>query len=52
MLRSAGLESFRLFRRWPAQLDEATAAGPHRPALGEAEDLGEAQAERGAQRDG
>jgi hypothetical protein len=52
MLRSAGLESFRLFRRWPAQLDEATAAGPHRPALGEAEDFGEAQADRGAQRDG
>lgn len=52
MLRSAGLESFRLFRRGPAQLDEATVAGPHRPALGEAEDLGEAQAERGAQRDG
>jgi hypothetical protein len=53
MLRSAGLESFRLYRRWPAQLDqaapqrEAAAAGPRRPALGEAREV-----EGTAQRDG
>ena len=56
MLRSAGLESYRLFRRWPAQLDEAAphqgpAPGTRPAALGEARDV-EAGAEQTAERDG
>jgi hypothetical protein len=39
MLRSAGLESFRLYRRWPAQLEEGGSPPERldaaRPALGE-----------------
>jgi len=55
MLRSAGLESFRLYRRWPAQLDEGTpqqgpAVGPRPAALGEARDV-QTGAEQTAQRD-
>jgi hypothetical protein len=56
MLRSSGLESYRLYRRWPAQLDEGApqqraAAEPYRPALDEPRDL-QAGTERTAHPDG
>jgi hypothetical protein len=43
MLRSAGLESYRLYRRWPAQLSEAPppedGPPPRRAALGQAAEV-------------